>query len=243
MKILIMFIGLVFMTFANGNEKYELVNNLKTAFATGDAETIANYIEYPLYRSEPLYSIKDKRELIRKFNQIFEKNHIDEIANSSIEKEWSVMGYKGIMFRNGLVWLNSEGKIISWGYIGNIEKAMLQSDKNRLHSSIQEYDKNVLSIDTQKFHIRIDEIAFLSYRYTAWKKGKRLSQKPDVVFYGGVRIYEGSAGNGYFLFKNGSYEYRVTRTLLYGEKYEPDHIEVYRDNQLISSDEILDFSL
>ena len=62
-----------------------------------------------------------------------------------------------------------------------------------------------------------------------------LSKKPDFVFYDGVRIYNGSAGNG-------SYEYRVTQTFLYGEKYEPDHIEVYKDNQLITSDEILNFS-
>jgi len=234
--------GFVFMPFANETVKYALVNNLKMAFATGDAERIANYIEYPLKRSEPLYSIKDKRELLIKFNQIFDVNAMNEIANSSIQKEWSMMGYKGIMFKNGLVWLNNEGKIIRWGYITDIEKTMLQSDKHRLHSSVQEYVKNILSINTQKWHIRIDKITDLSYRYAAWENNKLLSQKPDVVFYDGERIYEGSAGNGYFLFKSGPYEYRVTRTFLYGEKYEPDHLEVYKDKQLISSDEILNFS-
>jgi hypothetical protein len=63
---------------------------------------------------------------------------------------------------------------------------MLQSDKYRLHSSVQNYVKNILSVNTQKWHIRIDEITDLSYRYTAWEKNKQLSQKPDFVLYGGT---------------------------------------------------------
>ena len=187
-------------------------------FKEKDVKQIANHISYPLKREYPIPSIKNKEEFIQRFSEVFDNVLIEKVANSKIE-QWSEVGWRGIMFDNGSIWMgNSDGIITAVTYQSVAEKEMLtdlvKNQKEHLHSSLSIFKKPTYKIRTKKYLIRIDELANEKYRYASWKVTDKESSKPELIINGGKIVFSGSGGNHVITFANGNYVYKVYRNVI-----------------------------
>lgn len=64
-----------------------------------------------------------------------------------MKTDWSEMGSKGLMFQNGEIWLDEDGKIIAINYQSEYEKnrikELYQTEKTKLHESIKIFKKHI----------------------------------------------------------------------------------------------------
>ncbi|WP_339653655.1 hypothetical protein [Flavobacterium frigidarium] len=208
-------------------------------FKEKDVKQIANHISYPLKRQYPIPSINNKEEFIQRFSEVFDNVLIEKVANSKIE-QWSEVGWRGIMFDNGSVWMaNSDGNITAVTYQSATEKEMLtdlvKNQKEHLHSSLSNFKKPVYKIRTKKYLVRIDELANEKYRYASWKVTDKESSKPELIINGGKIAFSGSGGNHVITFANGNYVYKVYRNVI-GTKDSADiTLEIEQDGKTILS--------
>ncbi|MDR6760599.1 hypothetical protein J2Y38_000797 [Flavobacterium sp. 2755] len=196
------------------------INNVK-----GDKkEAIANMISYPLKRENPIPAIKNKTEFIKRYSEIFDADLKKEITSSKPDKDWSEMGWRGIMLNDGTIWIDTDGKLIAVNYQSKLEKdlknKLIISDKNKVHSSISKFKNPVYSLETSKFRIRIDDLGNNNFRYASWSIKKAMTEKPDLVIQNGKFIAEGTGGNHRYEFKKGNYVYECSIIFL-GEKDSP----------------------
>jgi len=219
------------------------VTNLIELFKNTNKIEIAKLIDYPLRRKYPIEAIKNKNEFLYRYNEIFDKELVESIIESNKLKDWEKVGSRGTMFKNGTIWLNSNGKIISINYQSKIEKIIAEHiislQKSILHKSISDFDKPVFVWKTKKFIIRVDDMGENNYRYASWSKDKSFSEKPDIILQSGKLIYDGSAGNYLILFKNGNYTYQCNVNVLGDLKSDYGSLEVYKDKKLILQDKVL----
>lgn len=193
------------------------ISRIIMLFKDRKVEDIAEIINYPLYRGVAIPDVNNEKEFKERFYEIFDEKIINKISKSKV-KDWEGIGYKGFLFDNGNVWLNYNAtKIIQVNYQSDVELKMseeiIKLDKENLHSSVNNYIRNIYSIRTEGFRIRIDAVES-GYRYSAWSAGKKLSSKPNLILYNGTHEYYGSGGNSSFIFKNGDYEYNVYRNII-----------------------------
>ena len=223
---------------------YDQILLIINAFKSQNKTDISRVISYPLRRTVPIPHIKNSSELINRFDEVFDENLIDFIANSDLEKDWSSVGWRGIMLSNGTVWLDSLGKIHAINYETSQQKALIHSiieqQKLKLHDSINVYHKPILEWKTAKFHIRIDDLGDYNYRYASWSIDRNTSDTPDLVLFNGERTSDGSGGNHYYEFTNSKYIYRCYVTLIGHSDSAPGTLEVFRNKQLLLSDDVLE---
>ncbi|HNI43429.1 MAG: hypothetical protein JNM36_00600 [Chitinophagales bacterium] len=179
-------------------------NNNKTA--------IANMVVYPLHRPFPIPDIKNQEEFVQRYNQIFDANLKELINNSTLERNWTEVGWRGISFNNGTMWLTTEGELYQINYTSqnetNLKKTLIEQDKKKLHHSLLPFKQPILLLKTKNYTIRIDEIDNQQFRYASWTKKQPISTKPDLMLYGGDLIVEqGSMGAYKYVFKNGEFVY------------------------------------
>lgn len=177
-----------------------------------DKNKIAKFFEYPIYLDPVIPSIKNNSELIEKFDLVFDPNIINQIANSKINKDWSAVGSKGIMFKNGDIWFDYYGTRISHiNYATNKKKELKQFiqkfQRDTLHSSLKDFEESIIQASTEKYRIRIDRLKNGNYRYASWQINKQISDIPSLVLVNGSIEYYGSSGNYGFEFRNGKYIY------------------------------------
>jgi len=218
MKSIFILIAFVIATTAFGQEgelkKEEIQAIQKTinTFKTKDKTKIADLISYPLSREYPIKDVQNKNDFIKRFDDIFDKEFLDKVIKSKINN-WSRLGWRGIMFDYGNIWIGDDGKIITVNYQSTKEKQLLanaiQVDKNQLPTSLQDFQKPTYLIFTKNYKIRVDEKMEGIYRYAAWKI-KNPKSEPDVIIENGVRDFQGSGGNETITFKNNGYTYLVS---------------------------------
>ena len=193
-------------------EQIQSIQRLINTIKTNNKTKIADLIYYPLRREYPLKDVKDKNDFIQRFDDIFDKYFLGRLAKSKIS-DWSEVGWRGIMFDNGTLWIDDDGKIVTVNYQSPKEKQLLikaiQSDKNQLPKSLQDFERSVYLIFTKKYKIRIDETKEGIYRYAAWKI-KNLKREPDIIIENGVLEFQGSGGNHTITFNNNGYTYTVS---------------------------------
>jgi hypothetical protein len=197
------------------NEDYkevvvEFIKNIKN----NNPVLLDSMIHYPLSRQYPLPDIKDKTEMQQRFKEVFDDVLLQKIINSNPAKDWSDVGWRGIMLGNGDLWLDYDGSLLAvndqseWEAKKRLE--LIEADRSRLHPSLQKYVEPICILKTKKFIIRIDELENYNYRYASWPINKPMSDKPDLVILKGDVIFEGSGGNHYYEFKNGGYTYQCS---------------------------------
>jgi hypothetical protein len=156
--------------------------------------------------------VKDKTDFIQRFDEIFDAALIDRIAKSRIE-DWAEVGWRGIMFDDGTIWIDDDGEIGASNYQSAKEKQLLinaiRAGKNELPKSLQDFEKPRYLILTKNYKIRIDEKSEGSYRYAAWKIMNKNSE-PDIALETGVLEFQGSGGNHTITFKNDDYTYVIS---------------------------------
>ncbi len=209
-----------------------------------DRTALAALVAYPLHREVPLPSIDTPAQFLQHFDEVLDDKLLKAITSSSIAEDWAEMGWRGIMFRNGTLWLNANGKITAINY--QTEKAkskrarLIESDKRNLHISLQQYLEPVLEWKTRDYRIRIDRTSTVRYRYASWLVQKATSEKPDLILANGELFFDGSGGNHYYDFKSGVLLYRCNVNVMGADDTPSGDLEVYKNDKVILSQPVIE---
>ncbi|WKL46696.1 hypothetical protein Q1W71_17220 [Flavobacterium pectinovorum] len=200
-------------------------------------EGVAAFISFPLGRDYPIPNVKNKADFLKRYDQIFDATLKNEIIKSNPAKDWSEVGWRGIMLNQGTLWIDTDGKIISINYQSQAEKnlsnKLIAAEKAKLHSSIAKFKAPEYILESSKFRIRIDDLGNNNYRYASWSLKQKMSEKPDLVITNGKWIPDGSGGNSYFDFKKGDYLYRCYIIVLGTNDSPPATLTIYQNNKKI----------
>ncbi|MFN5317746.1 MAG: hypothetical protein ACK5CY_02780 [Bacteroidia bacterium] len=222
-------------------DKVEIIKNAIELFKSNNVDKISNIISFPLDRQYPIPSIRDKKEFIKRFSEVFDKILIDKIASSKIE-QWSEVGWRGIMLDDGVIWMSSsDGIITAVNYQSAFEKKLrsdlIAKEKENLHISLKTFENPTYKIKTKTSLIRIDELKDNKYRYASWKICEDESSKPDIIIDNGELEFEGSGGNNVITFINNNFTYKIYRNLM-GEENSPDiTLEVQKYGEIILTED------
>lgn len=230
-------------TFALEQKYHEFVLPVIAAFESDDKAAIASLVYYPLKRRYPIPDIKDEAELINRFDEVFNNELVAVIAGSNINTDWEKVGWRGIMLNNGVMWVDTDGRIIAINTQNAKEealaKSLIEQGKQSLHASINTFEKPVLDWKTANYHIRVDDLGDGNYRYAVWGINKKPSDKPDMVLLNGDITFEGSGGNHHYTFKNGRYSYVLQVTIIGCDTSPPGWLEVYKDDERLLFEDVI----
>lgn len=198
---------------------------------------VAAFISFPLGREYPIPVVKNKADFIKRYDQIFDATLKKEIINSNPAKDWSEMGWRGIMLGQGDIWMDTTGKIITVNYQSQTEKdlknKLISSEKGKLHSSIATFKAPVYVLETSKFRIRIDDLGNDNYRYASWSIKNPMSQKPDLIITNGKWISDGSGGNSHYDFKKDAYLYECYIIVIGTDDSPPAYLSISQNGKEI----------
>ena len=184
---------------------------VKKAFQQNDVEAISKLVAYPLNREHPIPAIKNEAEFIKRYKEVFDDALINLIINSDTEKDWSQMGWRGIMLSHGVVWIDASGFISAINHQSATEavmkKELINRSKQKVHASLQGYKKSILAGKTKNRILRIDELDDGSYRLVLWAPDKTQKDAPSLVLGAGEMNMEGSGGGYSFMFEKGKEQY------------------------------------
>ncbi|MDQ8011205.1 MAG: hypothetical protein REI96_02055 [Flavobacterium nitrogenifigens] len=204
-----------------------------------DKEAIAKRIKFPFKREYPIPSVKDKADFVKRYNQIFDKVLIEKIAKSDPAKDWSEVGWRGIMLNQGDLWIDTDGRIISINHQSDEElkmkNSLIAAQKKNVNVSISNFKEPVAILETSKFRIRIDDLGNNNYRYVSWGIKNKMTDNPDLVIEKGVFVADGTGGNHHYEFKKGNFKYECHFTVLGEKKSAPAALLVYQSGKEILS--------
>ncbi|QLC66862.1 hypothetical protein LPB248_11340 [Flavobacterium sp. LPB0248] len=204
-----------------------------------DKEAIAKRIKFPFKREYPIPSVKDKADFIKRYNQIFDKVLIEKIIKSDPAKDWSEVGWRGIMLNQGDLWIDTDGRIISINHQSDEElkmkNSLIAAQKKNVNASISNFKEPIAVLETSKFRIRIDDLGNNNYRYVSWGIKNKMTDKPDLVIENGVFYADGTGGNHHYEFKKGNFRYECHFTVLGEKNLAPAALIVYQSGKEILS--------
>jgi len=217
MKHICKIITLIFL-FAPGSvfgqqTKYDdVISKFITCVKEKDSRSISRMISFPFRRYYPVPDIKNAKEFIDRYNEIFDDSLQRIIVESDIHKDWSEMGWRGIMLFRGIIWLDTNGRLIGVNNESKYEHdkriRIINQQKDLLYESIKDFKEPIFVWETKKFRIRVDKLEDDTYRYASWEIGKGQNEKPDLILTNGEIVFNGNGGNHEFLFKSGAFEYK-----------------------------------
>jgi hypothetical protein len=196
----------------------EDVCRFNKALKIGDKKLIAETLSYPIRRIQPLPSIKNSAEFVEHYDEFFDEENIEKILKATNSpRSFELMGWRGYMALDGILWTQGEGWGISISNLHTKKQEELariakEKDKAEIHPSASKYESIALECFTSKYHIRIHEIDAKNsneVKYFSWKKDRSISSVPEIALKGSVLI-EGSGGYRTFSFKSGAVEYEIS---------------------------------
>ena len=227
----------------------KVVKKFVDAIKTDDPKIIADYVVFPFERPNPLPDIMDKDDFIKKYSTLFDAEFKDAIVTSRLE-DWVKMGWKGIMLYRGLLWLDTDGKLIAVNVVSDKDneyiKEWYKKDKENIYKALKKYDENICVFETDTKLGRIDEIKKDDgdpkyYRLALWNKNGKMSEKPEIILSGGEAKYFGSANNTEYHFKSDKYIYIFFVNYVGPRDMPPFEFEIYEktddfdyENRIIS---------
>ena len=81
------------------------IEDFTQAVRQNNSSAIAKMIAYPLSQPYPLQDIANEKEFIKHYNRIFPKSLLQRLDTSTMD-DWSQVGWRGIMFCNGHIWID-----------------------------------------------------------------------------------------------------------------------------------------
>lgn len=182
------------------------------AIKNKDFKKIMPFISFPIERVYPVPDIKNEVEFVYRYDEMFDDSITQLIVNSDIEKDWNKVGWRGIMFNNGDLWLDEYSWTIKRINVQSTMElnraiALINYDKSIIHESLKKYQVPVMVLETKKHIIRIDLIENDNYRYAVWPNFVLMNEKPDLIIQNGILEYTGTGGNHQYEFTNGEYKY------------------------------------
>lgn len=224
--------------------KYEdIISKFISYVKEKDSKSISKIISFPFLRNYPVPSIKNSNEFIDRYNEIFDDSLQKVIVESDIRKDWSEMGWRGIMLLNGIVWLDTNGQLICVNYESKYEHnsriRIINQEKDLLCESIKDFKEPIFVWETKKFRIRVDKLENDTYRYASWEISKATNDKPDLILTNGEIVFNGSGGNHDYLFKNGVYEYKCHVIVLGTIASPPGYLVVTKNDTVILKEKVI----
>ena len=211
--------------------------------ASKDRMALAHLVSYPLQRRAPFSSIDNPGQFLEVYDEILDEKIVTAISTSRASSDWSEMGWRGIMFQNGLLWLDEEGRITAINYETEKGKRkrgeLIEADRHNLHSSLRNFAEPVLEWETAKFRIRIDRLTHDKFRYSAWPVNKKTTEQPDLVLRNGSVTFDGSGGNHHYDFESGPYHYRCIVNVIGAEMDPPGELQVTRLDKVVLSQPVV----
>lgn len=215
---------------------HKIVSNFINGVKCQNREKLASMTAFPLKRKYPLPDIKDKQDLLKRFDEVFDKQLIKMINSSRPETDWYSVGWRGICLQSGAVWIDYDGRLRAITYQSLAEKnksaRLIKTEKISLHPSIRTFKEPKLILKTAKYKIRIDDMGSQNYRYASWSLKNNMSDKPDLIITNGHWIPEGSGGSYRYDFQKGDYRYECTVMDL-KEGSGASYLTVYKGDQKI----------
>lgn len=220
-------------------EQQKVIANFISNVKQQNKEALAASVKFPLKRDAPIPPVNNKEEFLARYNEIFDESLTKMIVSSRPEKDWTAMGWRGIMLEQGKVWLDDDGVLIAVNYQSTIEKrkqkALVKDDKKQLYNTVKKYDRPTYLLDTKTHRIRIDDLGHNNYRYSSWRLQSKMSEKPDLVIEDGEVFYEGTGGNHHYEFRNDGYLYSCVFTLLGVDDRSPAVLTISKDGKALST--------
>ena len=232
--VILVLISAVNLSFARELEKQyrDVIEVFIDCVRYDDVSRLSTLMFYPLKRQYPLPAINNEIEFLSRYQEIFDDSLKEIIVSSDIENDWSNVGWRGMMFHNGLLWLSYDGTFFSITYKSDFERnrraELIESDKKSIHQSLRVFDNPILIIETEKFRVRIDEMKNGKYRYASWGMKTKMSEKPDLVLNDGEFAAEGTGGALKYKFVNGNYRYVVSVGRILTPDSPPASLTVYK---------------
>jgi len=225
-------------SFALEPQQKLVVSKIVEAFKQNNRIAIVNMVSYPLLRQAPIAPINNQNELLKRYDEVFDRTLLNTIIRSNIHTDWDNIGWQGVILNDGIVALDPDGNITDINYLSSFEQALLNKlhsermvkrdpkGRRALHRSVTDYNKALVELTTERFHIRIDEVGQGQLRYASWPVTKHLSEKPDLVLING-KMLRGSGRNQRFVFNNGTYRYQLNINSMGADALPTGSLEVY----------------
>lgn len=218
-------------------EQKAAVSTFISLVKTQDWVGLSKATSYPLGRNYPLEDISNEDDFLAKRIDLFDDSLINLIVNSQPDSNWSAVGWRGLMLMNGEIWLDEGGTLIGINYQTQraitIREDLIEADREALPVFLQEYERPILTMDADKWIVRIDEVKGMSYRFVGWIQGNRNPNRDAVeIIYNGFLEFEGSGGNHSYTFTNdlGTFKLFINEI---GEEGTPEgELVLYRDGEV-----------
>jgi len=202
---------------------YVLVKRFITHLKKKRPDSMASDMTFPFRRIYPIPYVMDSAEFVKRFDEIFDNELINTLKQSNIRKDWSRVGYRGIMFNSGAVWLDETGGLLAVNTTtkreADLREARIRSEKAGLHPSLRDYLQPMCIVETKEFRIRIDELQNHRLRLALWNMNDPVDSQPDLVLYDGENTPDGNSGDHVYRFKNGEHRYEI---LVFGSRENSD---------------------
>ncbi|MXO07463.1 hypothetical protein [Flavobacterium sp. HBTb2-11-1] len=206
-----------------------------------DKEAVSERFKFPFKREYQIPLVKDKQDFVKRYDQIFDKALIEKITKSDPAKDWSEVGWRGIMLNRGDLWIDTDGKIISINHQSEeelkLKNSLIASQKKNVYTSLSNFKEPVAVIETSKFRIRIDDLGNENYRYASWSLNQKMTDKPDLVIENGIFHADGTGENHHYEFKKGNFRYECHFIVLGEKGSAPAMLIVYQsEKEILSQD-------
>ena len=220
-------------------EYQKFISSFISEVKSNNKNAVAARITFPLKREYPIPTVINKTDFIKRYNEIFDKTLISKITKSNPAKDWSEMGWRGIMLNQGDLWMDTNGKIIAINYQSEAEKkqknTLIAAQKKTVNSSISNFKEPVAILETSKFRIRIDDLGNDNYRYASWSVKKKMTDTPDLIIEKGKFFADGTGGNHYYEFIKGNFRYECHFIVLGEKNSPPAKLIIYQSEKEILS--------
>lgn len=195
------------------------IQHFVKALAERDADALKEHVGFPFKREYPLPPIKTIEEFVAAIPQLFEEEDIKGMQDID---EWESVGWRGYMYKNGLVWLSEDFSLTAaggWRGTWKEHELWLECVKKEiasLHPSLRDgVVRPILSFMTEDgaWRGRIDQMESKDndkdvYRLAVYKAGTPIADKPDAVVLCDLKV-EGSACNEYYIGRDSRYSLDV----------------------------------
>ncbi len=203
----------------------DFINNIRHLLKTNQRAKLAEHLSFPINHPYPVPPIRNAKEFLERFEEIFDQETIKELNNDN--DWWWISRYDEVGFQGGRFILDkhSEGYTLHSSY-NNSEKSKQVRDKANakerklLHPSILKNTNSALlafrTID-KSWTGRIDILAGdnddgwnLKVQLSLYKKGSPLRGRPDYIIQGVCKTL-GSCRNKFHCFTGGGKSFQVEK--------------------------------
>jgi hypothetical protein len=193
---------------------YQYYKNIIKLINQNNIDELADLIQFPISRKNPIPDIHTKDEFKAYYPILIDsafKKKLSSFNESVIFEHYDNYGLVGDQF-NGDLWINEKGQIIAINYSSNAEQKLKEKItkeiQDQIYPSVNRWKENILVCENEKYLIRID-YTDEGLRLVAWNLGKKISEKPDLLFKNGVQESRGTQGGFIYSFIDGKWTYII----------------------------------